>query len=140
MLIIAEVFANEQPRLLALPQHRLDTSECILMRSDKTLWVRFDRNDDSIPPEAVGCDLTLEASDTEVRLIKGRAEIARHRRCYDQRQRVTDPAHTKALLDQKRAAQGCATGSPLRLAVPHAERFLDAAFANYRGTAMMTTH
>lgn len=139
-LSVAEVLAHEQPRLLALPQHQLDTSERTLVRSDKTLWVRFDRNDYSIPPEAVGFDLTLEASDTEIRLIKGHAEIARHRRCYDQRQRITDPAHTKALLDQKRAAQGSAAGSPLRLAVPEAERFLDAAFDHYRGTAVPTTH
>jgi transposase len=139
-LTVAEVFANEQPRLLPLPKHRLDTSERTLVRSDKTLWIRFDRNDYSIPPDAVGCDLTLEASETEVRLIKGLEEIARHRRCYDQGQRVTDPAHTKALLDQKRAAQGSAVGSPLCLAVPEAERFLDAAFAHYRGTTLLTTH
>jgi len=139
-LTVAEVFANEQPRLLPLPQHRLDTSERTLVRSDKTLWVRFDRNDYSIPPDAVGSDLSLEASETEVRLIKGLEEVARHRRCYDQGLRITDPAHTKALLDQKRAAQGSAAGSPLRLAVPEAERFLDAAFPHYRGTVLLTTH
>ena len=50
---------QEQSRLLALPQHRLDTSERIPVRSAKTLWVRFDRNDYSIPPDAVGKDLVL---------------------------------------------------------------------------------
>jgi transposase len=139
-LTVAEMLANEQPRLLPLPKHRLDTSERTLVRSDKTIWVRFDRNDYSIPPEAVGWDLTLEASESEVRLFKELAEIARHKRCYDQGQRVTDPAHTEALLAQKRAAFSSAAGSALRLAVPEAERFLDAAFPNHRGTALLITH
>jgi transposase len=139
-LTVAEVFANEQRRLLPLPKHQLATSERALVRSDKTLWVRFDRNDYSIPPEAVGLDLILEASETEIRLIQERKEIARHRRCYDQGLRITNPAHTEALLAQKRAALGSAAGSPLRLAVPEAERFLDAAFADHRGTTLLITH
>jgi len=139
-LTVAEVFAQEQRRLLPLPKHPLDTSERAWVRSDKTLWVRFDKNDYSIPPQAVGFDLILEASDTEIRLIQEREEVARHHRCYDQGQRITNPAHTKALLDQKRAALGSATGSPLRLAVPEAQRFLDAAFADHRGTTVLITH
>lgn len=139
-LTVAEVFTDEQRRLLPLPKHQLDTSERTLVCSDKTLWVRFDRNDYSIPPEAVGLDLILEASDTEIRLIRERDEVARHRRCYDQGQRITNPAHTQALLAQKRAALGSAAGSPLRLAVPETERFLDAAFADHRGTTLLITH
>lgn len=138
-LTVGEVFAQEQPRLLPLPKHPLDTSERTWVRSDKTLWVRFDRNDYSIPPQAVGFDLILEASDTEIRLIQERQEVARHRRCYDQGQRITNPAHTKALLDQKRAALGSALDSPLRLAVSEAERFLDAAFDDHRGTSALIT-
>lgn len=137
---VAEIFSQEQPRLLSLPRHPLDTSERAWVRSDKTLWVRFDKNDYSIPPQAVGFDLILEASDTEIRLLQEREEVARHRRSYGQGQRITDPAHTKALLDQKRAALGSAANSPLRLAVPEAERFLDAAFAEHRGTKVLTNH
>jgi transposase len=139
-LTVAEIFAQEQRRLLPLPKHQLDTSERAWVRSDKTLWVRFDKNDYSLPPEAVGFDLILEASDTEIRLVKELEEVARHRRCYDQGQRITNPAHTQALLAQKRAALGSAAASPLRLAVPEAERFLDAAFADYRGTTVLITH
>lgn len=136
-LTVAEVFANEQRRLLPLPKHPLDTSERAWVRSDKTLWVRFDRNDYSIPPEAVGFDLILEASDSEIRLLKELDEVARHRRCYDQGLRITNPDHTQALLAQKRAALGSAADSPLRLAVPEAQRFLDAAFADHRGTTVL---
>jgi hypothetical protein len=36
-------------------------------RKAKTIYVRFDGNDYSIPPEAVGRSLVLAASDTGVR-------------------------------------------------------------------------
>lgn len=138
---VAEVLAkDEQPRLLALPLHPLDPSDRTAVRSEKTLWVRFDKNDYSIPPHTVGLDLTLVATDTEIRLLQATQEVARHRRCYDQGQRITDPAHTAAVLAQKRAALGSALGSPLRVAVPEAERFLNAAFPHHRSTAGLTTH
>lgn len=137
----AEVLAEEERgRLLPLPRNALDTSDRTLVRSGKTLWIRFDRNDYSIPPAAVGKELTLRATDTEVRLFDGVAELARHDRCYAQGVRLTDPAHTAALLARKRAARPSAADSPLRLAVPEVEAFLDAAFPTHRSTALLTTH
>jgi transposase len=95
---VAEVFADDEgPRLLALPRHRLDTSDRCTASSGKTPWVRFDRNDYSIPPGAVGKPLTLIATDTEIRLLDGVTEVAAHSRCFGQRQRVTDPVHSQAL-------------------------------------------
>jgi transposase len=131
-LCVAEVFEREQPRLLVLPAHPLDTSESCTVHCKKTLWVRFDRNDYSIPPQAVGRDLTLRATDTEVRLFDATTEIARHRRCYDQGQRITISAHTEALLKSKRAAFANAAGSALHVALPELEPFLQAAFPNAR--------
>jgi transposase len=138
-LCVAEVFAREQPRLLALPAHRLDTTESRSVHSKKILWVRFDRNDYSVPPQAVGRDLTLRATDTEVRLFDGATEIARHRRCYDQGQRITIPAHAEALLDSKRAAFATASSSALHTALPELELFLQAAFPNARSTSGVLT-
>lgn len=138
---IAEVFTEEErSRLLPLPRNALDTSDRTLVRSGKTFWIRFDRNDYSIPPAAVGKELTLRATDTEVRLFDGVIELARHDRCYAQGVRITDPAHTAALLALKRAAHASAADSPLRLAVPEVEAFLDAAFPRHRSTALLTTH
>jgi transposase len=134
---IDQVFCEERTRLLALPLHRLDSSDRTAVRSRKTLWVRFDRNDYSIPPAAVGKELTLLATDTEVRLLDGAAEIARHRRSYDQGERLTDPAHTAALLASKRAALAASLDSPLRLAVPEVEAFFAAAFPRSRSTALL---
>jgi transposase len=135
----AEVFdSEEKPRLLALPQHPLDTSQRTPVRSAKTLWVRFDRNDYSIPPAAVGKDLVLLAEPTRVRIFEGLQEVANHRRSYHQGEQITDPAHAAALLRTKRTGRGSAVGSPLRLAVPEVERFLDAAFPRHRNTARLT--
>lgn len=136
---VAEVFAaDERSRLLALPLHPLDTSDRRPVHSAKTLWVRFDRNDYSIPPGAVGKELVLVATDTEVRLFDGAVQIACHRRSFDQGERLTDPAHQAALLAQKRGAAAHAADSPLRLAVPEVEAFLDAAFPRYRSAALLS--
>jgi transposase len=77
---VEEVFAQEQPRLLALPAHPFSTDRIATVRSNKTIYVRFDLNDYSIPPEAVGRSLTLVASDTMVRILDSTVEIARHTR------------------------------------------------------------
>jgi hypothetical protein len=102
------------------------------VRSEKLLWVRFDRNDYSIPPATVGRELTLIATATEVRIFDGLIEIASHSRSYDQGKRITDKTHTEALLAQKRGAAAGAVDSALRLAVPEVKAFLDAAFPHYR--------
>jgi hypothetical protein len=125
---VAEVFAEEQPRLLPLPAHRFDTDLLVPVRSRKTIYVRFDLNDYSIPPAAVGRQLLLAASGTTIRILDGDQEIARHRRTYDSRQQVLDPAHQDELLKEKRKALGSTRGSRLSQAIPESEAFLDAAF------------
>ena len=101
---VAQAFTEEQPRLLPLPLHPFNTDRMETVRSRKTIYVHFDLNDYSIPPEAVGRPLTLVASDTDVRILDGAAEIARHHRSYDRQQMILDPAHEQALLRTKRKA------------------------------------
>jgi hypothetical protein len=95
---VAEAFAEERPRLLPLPLHRFDSDLLVPVRSGKTIYVRFDLNDYSSPPTAVGRQLTLAASESTIRILDGNQEIARHRRSYDRRQPVLDPAHQEELL------------------------------------------
>ena len=47
---VGEVFAEERPRLLPLPAHPFETDLVQPIRSGKTIYVRFDLNDYSIPP------------------------------------------------------------------------------------------
>jgi hypothetical protein len=101
--IVADVFAEEQSRLLPPALHAFSTDRIETARSRKTIYVRFDLNDYSIPPEAVGRQLTLVVSDITVRILDG-LEIARHARTYDRHQLVLDPAHQEAVLKIKRKA------------------------------------
>ena len=126
---VGEVFEEERGRLLPLPVHPFDTDLLRTVRSEKTTYVRFDLNDYSIPPTAVGRPLTLVASDTQVRLLDGITEIARHRRSYDRHERIENPAHQQALLEDKRKATGSTRNSRLTGAVPEIEQLLDAAFS-----------
>ena len=47
---VADVWADEKPRLLPLPAHRFETELVRVVRSGKTPYVRFDRNLYSDPP------------------------------------------------------------------------------------------
>ena len=115
---VAEVFAEEQPRLLPLPVHPFDTDLMRAVRSGKTPYVRFDRNSYSIPHTCVRHPLTLLASATTVRLVDGPTEVARHRRSYDTGQTIEDPAHLQGLLAVTRQANAHTARDRLRVAVP----------------------
>lgn len=125
---VEQAFAEEQPRLLPPPRHPFDADRIETVSSRKTIYVRFDLNDYSIPPEAVGRPLTLTASDTTVRLLDGSIEIARHRRSWDRGQMVLDPAHQQALLKLKRKAFHSTPAGRLELAVPESKALIDVAF------------
>lgn len=132
---VAQLFAEEQPRLLSLPLHPFHTDRIETVRSDKRIYVRFDGNNYSIPPEAVGRTLTVAAADIEVRILDGACEIACHRRCYDRQQFVLDPAHEQALLRIKRKALHASRVGRLALAAPESDILLEHAFAQGESAA-----
>jgi transposase len=135
---VLDAFTEEKPRLLPLPVNAFDTDLVKPARSDKTIYVRFDLNDYSIPPEAVGRQLTLVANPETVRLLDGSNEIAGHRRSYGRHERIDDPAHIAALVEDKRKALGATAGSRLAGAVPRAAEFLDTAFARGETTGRLS--
>ena len=124
---VAQALDEERERLLPLPVHPLDTDHVQPVRSGKTIYVRFDLNDYSIPYTAIRQPLTLVASDTTVRILDGQDEIARHRRSYDKRRQVTDPTHQQALLEHKRRALGATPDGRLVAVAPEVESLLEAA-------------
>jgi transposase len=135
---VAQVFEEERPRLLPLPAHPFSCHLVRTVAADKTLWVRFDLNDYSVPPRALGRALTLVASPTTVRLLDGSTEIASHRRSYDRHEQVEEPEHRRALLEQKCKALGSITSSRLAALVPESQPFLQAAFEHGESTARLT--
>jgi transposase len=136
---VAEAFAEEQPRLLPLPLHLFHTDRIEQVRSRKTIYVRFDLNNYSIPPEAVGRPLTLVASDTDVRILDGIAEIARHHRSYDRQQFILDPTHEQALLRTKRKAVQATCANRLALAVPESDDLLQRGFSQGESAVSQTS-
>jgi transposase len=135
---VAAAFGEEAPHLLALPAHPFETDLVLPVRSHKTIYVRFDLNDYSIPHDVVGRALTLAASETTVRILDGSCEVARHRRSYDRHLRIEDSAHVEALLAQKRRAHGSTPSTRLIAAVPAAEALLEAAFRRGESIAANT--
>lgn len=102
---VREAFEEEQVRLLALPDTPFPTDERREVKVRKTPYVRFDRNDYSVPHEFCRQQLVVSASTDTVRILKGAEEVARHARCYGRRKVVEDSAHVEALVDEKRKAR-----------------------------------
>jgi hypothetical protein len=124
--LVRDALAEEQARLLPLPEHPF---ACELVRSavsGKTPYLRFDGNDYSIPHALVRRPLTLVVSETLVRVLDGATEVARHARRYDRGQRVEDPAHLAALAREKRRAHELRGRDRLRATCVYAEALLDA--------------
>jgi transposase len=135
---VAQAFEEEQPRLLPLPEHPFPTDLVCTVQSKKTIYIRFDLNDYSIPPRAVGRPLSLVASDSQVRILDGTEELACHHRFYDRGQLVLDPTHQQELLQEKLKARGSTPGGRLEQAVPESGALLEAAFARGESTRSQT--
>ena len=120
---VAEALEEERPRLLPLPEHPFECDLVLPKASGKTPYLRFDRNDYSIPPEFVRKPLTLVASHDTVRILDGATLVARHARCYDRGRAVEDPRHIEALVAFKRAARAPKGRDRLLRQLPHAEAF-----------------
>jgi transposase len=102
---VAEVFAEEKPRLLSLPEQLPETDLVTPVRVDTTAFVRFGTNLYSVPPRYARGTVTLVASDKEVRVLDGANAVAKHERSWGKHQRIEDPEHRRELLEQKRAGR-----------------------------------
>ncbi len=136
---VNEAFAEEQPKLLPLPDDAFPADDCVEVSVGKTPYVRFDRNDYSVPHRLVRQVLTVRATPTVVRILDGAAVITSHPRTYDQRQQVEDPEHIAELVRAKRAARDHRGKDRLRRAVPQAEALLIGAAERGHNLGAMTT-
>jgi transposase len=121
---VRAAFAQERPKLLALPDNPFPTDERETVSAGKTPYVRFDTNDYTIPPTHVRRTLTVVASPTEVRVLDGAALIAAHPRSYDKGKQVEDPAHIAELTAQKHQARQHRGTDRLAQAAPNSRALL----------------
>lgn len=129
---VAEVYAEEQPRLLALPDPLPSTEYARPVAVDKTALARFDTNLYSVPPEFATKTLTLAFDDQVIRLLDGDREVARHARCYGRKQVVEDPAHRQALLERRRLGHDLRGRDRLRAICPAVDRLLSRCISDGR--------
>lgn len=123
---VAECFEEERPRLLPLPEHVFSCDLAMPVQSGKRPYVRFDKNDYSIPHTLVKKPLTLVASEHTVRVVDGEHEVALHARSYDRMQRVEDRRHLDDLARHKRAARDLTGRDKVHALCPAAPAFFKA--------------
>jgi len=124
-MLVRAAFALEQPKLRALPENPYPTDERAETIARKTPYVRFDRNDYSIPHDRVGRTVTIVANLERVRVLDGTEVIADHARSFDARQQIEEPSHIAALQEEKRRAREHRGLDRLSRAVSNAPAFLD---------------
>jgi transposase len=102
---VRDVFEEEKAKLLPLPTAGYPTEERREVSVRKTPYVRFDKNDYSVPHELVHQTLVVLASLETVRILRGTEEVARHPRSFDRGAQIEDPSHVARLVEEKRQAR-----------------------------------
>jgi transposase len=124
--LVGDALEEERPRLLALPEHPWNCQTTRSVVSGKQPYVRFDRNDYSIPHHLVGKPLVLTATEEEVRITNGSYVFATHARSYDEKRIIEDPAHIEELAREKRRAHDLRGRDRLRASCASADAFIEA--------------
>ena len=137
-LTVRQAFAQEQPRLLALPDNPFPTDERLEAKVGKTPYVRFDLNDYSLPSTHVQRLVTVVVSPQQVRVLDGAAVIACHPRSYDQGAQIEDQTHLAELVARKRAARHHRGQDRLAQAAPNSRELLVAAAARGENLGSLT--
>jgi transposase len=102
---VADVLADEKPRLLPLPEVLPSTHLVVPVNVDSQAFVRLDTNRYSVPTVYAHRTLTLAADDEIVRVLDGDKEVARHARSFGRRHFIEEPAHRAELVRERRAAR-----------------------------------
>ncbi len=124
-ITVREAFERERPLLRAAPANLPMVDERREVSVGKTPYVRFDKNDYSVPHELVRETVVVLATLDTVRVLHEGAEVARHRRTFDCRQQVEDARHIQALVDEKRAARQHRTLDRVAHAAPSSRLLLE---------------
>jgi transposase len=123
-LCVRDAFAQEQARLIALPENPFVTDEIVPVSIGKTPYARFDLNDYSVPHTYVQRTVTVRATPERVRILDGSTLLAEHARSYDRRAQIENPAHLDELVAVKRKAREHRGANRLTNAVPASKELL----------------
>jgi transposase len=102
---VAMAFAEEQPRLLPLPDNPYPTEECVTAKVGKTPHVRFESNDYSVPYTLARRTVEVRATLLRVRVLVDGQVVADHARSFDRGTVADDPLHIEGLKKSKGEAR-----------------------------------
>ena len=127
-LTLEDAFLEESPKMIALPSDDFPVEERVMVRVGKTPYLRFDKNDYSVPHTHVQRDLLVLATDDRVRVVEPEAVtevLADHARSFDRDQRLEQAGHLRALVEQKRRAHQSRGFDRLFSVVPSSRAMMD---------------
>jgi transposase len=124
---VRQVFDEERPHLLTLPDNPFPSEERVEVNVGKTPYVRFDGNDYSIPFEHVRRTLVVLATLQTVRVLDGEQVLATHRRCFERARQIEHAEHIDALVQFKRQGREHRAKDRLHHAAPSATALFIAA-------------
>lgn len=124
---VGEVFLEEQPKLLRLPDNPYPVDEREEVSVGKTPYVRFDLNDYSVPHTYVRRTVTVCATLDKVSISDGATVIAEHPRSDDKGRQIEQESHIAELTAEKRRARQHRGQDRLAQAIPLSAKFLSQA-------------
>lgn len=125
---VAEAMVEDRAAMIPLAEDEFPVEERVQAHVGKTPYVRFDKNDYSVPHTHVQRSLTVIATEERVRVVDPEAPqtvLAEHRRSYDRDQRVEAQEHLRALVEDKRRAHQSRGFDRLFSAVPSSRAMMD---------------
>lgn len=125
---VEEAFFEERPRMIELAGDDYPADERVEVRVGKTPYIRFDKNDYTVPHTHVARALTVIASEERVRIIDPAMPteiLADHPRSFDRDQRIEHQGHLRALVEEKRRAHQSRGFDRLFAAVPSSRPMME---------------
>lgn len=127
---VEAAFLEEKDKLIELPSDDFPVEERVDVSAGKTPYVRFDKNDYTVPHTHAQRSLTVLATEERVRIVDLEAPsseqvLADHARTFDRDQRVEAPGHLHALVEEKRRVHQSRGFDRIFSAVPSSRAMMD---------------
>jgi transposase len=116
--LVREIWHEERGKLIPLPENPYCIRQERVVRSGKVPFIRFDRNDYSIPFELVGQALSLSADFTYVTISHETRQIARHARTYSAGEKIINQEHFQGITASRPGAETVAARHYLTKLIP----------------------
>jgi transposase len=102
---VLEIWQEEKASLIPLPVEPFPVQVERPVRSGKVPFIRFDRNDYSIPYQLVGQPLSLSANQADVLIRQGSQLVAQHSRSFSCGERIINQVHFHGLTANRPGAE-----------------------------------